>query len=111
MKLSDKKCSSCLGVVAALSENEVKFLLSQVENWRLSIDKKWLYKEYKFKDFSSALAFVNKVADISEQQNHHPNIEFTWGYCKILIQTHKINNLCEADFILAAKIDQIADFS
>ena len=52
-------------------------------------------------------AFINKVSEISENENHHPDILFGWGYAKISITTHAIEGLSENDFILASKIDQI----
>jgi len=106
MKLNEKKCEACSGKVQPLKPEQIKEFLTQIKEWQLSNDKKWIYREFKFKDFKQTLAFVDKVGEIAEEENHHPNIEFTWGYCKILIQTHKINNLAENDFILAAKIDQ-----
>jgi len=90
-----------------LDFKQMSEFLSELSNWKISDDKKWLSKEYKFKNFAKTLEFVNKVAKVAEEEGHHPNIEFTWGFCKISIQTHKVNALCEADFILAAKIDQM----
>lgn len=104
MKLNEKKCEACSGEIKQLSHKQIEEFLIEVQNWKLTEDKKWIYCEFKFKNFKEALDFVNKVADIAEVEGHHPNIEFTWGYCKIMIQTHKINALTENDFILAAKI-------
>ena len=66
-----------------------------------------LIKEFKFKNFEESQKFVNKVGDIAEIENHHPDILFGWGYCKVKIFTHAIKGLAESDFILAAKIDKI----
>ena len=66
----------------------------------------FLEKNFKFKDFMTSQIFVNKVGEISENENHHPDISFGWGYAKIQITTHAIEGLSENDFILAAKIDQ-----
>lgn len=107
-ELSQKKCIPCSGEILALDERAAKDLLSQLDNWSLVDYAKWLKKEFKFKDFAQALEFVNKVGEVAERENHHPNIDFTWGIVKISIQTHKINGLVESDFILAAKIDSIA---
>ena len=60
-----------------------------------------------FKNFEDSQKFINKVGEISEKENHHPDISFGWGYATILITTHAIEGLSENDFILAAKIDQI----
>jgi len=64
-----------------------------------------LYRAFKFEDFQAAMEFVQNVGEIAEQEDHHPDIEFGWGYANILIYTHKINGLHENDFILAAKIN------
>jgi 4a-hydroxytetrahydrobiopterin dehydratase len=105
--LSQKKCLIHSGNTRALDKNTLKEYFLELKNWQISSDARWIFKEFKFKNFVEALEFVKKVALISESEQHHPNINFTWGYCKISIQTHKINQLCENDFILAAKIDLI----
>ena len=72
-------------------------------------DKKnfFLEKNFKFKNFLESQNFVNEVGKISEQEGHHPDILFGWGYAKIAITTHAIGGLSENDFILAAKIDKL----
>jgi len=107
MNLAEKKCIACSGDAKAFDEATAKTFLKQLDNWTISHDAKWLSKEFKFKNFAEALKFVNKVGEVAEEENHHPNIDFTWGLAKISIQTHKINGLVESDFILAAKIDKI----
>ena len=67
----------------------------------------YLTKEFKFENFEESQNFVNKVGNIAETENHHPDISFGWGYCKVKIFTHAIKGLAESDFILAAKIDKI----
>ena len=67
----------------------------------------FLIKEFKFKNFIESQNFVNKVGNLAENESHHPDICFGWGYCKIKIFTHAIKGLAESDFILAAKIDKI----
>ena len=67
----------------------------------------YLTKSFKFKNFVESQNFINKVGEIAERENHHPDISFGWGYCSIKIFTHAIKGLAESDFILAAKIDQI----
>ena len=68
-----------------------------------------LEKSFKFKNFRDSQNFVNKVGEISEEEGHHPDIIFGWGYAKINITTHAIEGLSENDFILAAKIDNITN--
>ena len=64
-------------------------------------------KEFIFKNFLSSQSFINEVSRISEEEGHHPDITFGWGYAIIKITTHAIEGLSENDFILAAKIDQL----
>ena len=59
-------------------------------------------------NFLSSLNFVNKVSEIAEEENHHPDLKFGWGYAEITIFTHAIKGLAESDFVLAAKIDEIS---
>ena len=66
-----------------------------------------IFKKFKFKNFKNTIEFVNKVGTIAENEKHHPDISFGWGYCLIMIHTHAIKGLSLNDFILAAKIDQI----
>jgi 4a-hydroxytetrahydrobiopterin dehydratase len=65
-----------------------------------------LEKLYTFKDFAGALAFVNAVGRVAEEQNHHPDITLAWGKVRVTIWTHKIDGLTESDFVLAAKADR-----
>ena len=71
--------------------------------------KFYLYKKYEFKNFLESQSFINKVGVISENEGHHPDISFGWGYAEIKITTHAIEGLSENDFILAAKIDQLTN--
>jgi pterin-4a-carbinolamine dehydratase len=59
-----------------------------------------------FKDFAEALAFVNKVGAVAEEEGHHPDLLLAWGKCKVELWTHKINGLTESDFYMAAKADR-----
>ena len=81
-----------------------------VDGWNIIKDKKDIYfleKQFSFKNFLDSQKFVNTVGKISEEEGHHPEITFGWGYAKINITTHAIEGLSENDFILAAKIDKI----
>jgi 4a-hydroxytetrahydrobiopterin dehydratase len=103
--LHNKKCSACNGDILKFNRSQIAEYLTKISNWQYQND--FIFKEYKFKNFADTLDFVNQIGEISESENHHPNINFTWGYCKISIQTHKISGVCENDFILASKIDKI----
>lgn len=105
-KLADKQCVPCKGGVPPLDPKAVAALLAQLEGWAAERNHH-LTKTYKFPDFAQALAFVNRAGAVAEEQNHHPNISFTWGKVQIDIWTHKIDGLTESDFVLAAKFDAV----
>ena len=108
--LASKKCIPCEGNIPPFDKSEIHKYLKKVNGWEVKNNKDksfFLIKEFSFKNFSESQNFVNKVGNIAEQENHHPDISFGWGYCKIKIFTHAIKGLAESDFILAAKIDQI----
>ena len=108
--LINKKCVPCEGGVSALDLKEIHKYQKKVDGWDVKFNEKKIYfleKNFKFKNFLESQKFVNKVGEISEQEGHHPDILFGWGYAKISITTHAIEGLSENDFILAAKIDRI----
>ena len=108
--LADKKCIPCEGNIPPFDKSEIHKYLKKVDGWDVKNDKDenyYLIKEFSFKDFNESQKFVNKVGDVAEKENHHPDISFGWGYCRVKIFTHAIKGLAESDFILAAKIDKI----
>ena len=111
-ELTNKKCVPCEGGISPLVIKEIHKYQKKVDGWNVvKNDKKifFLEKEFKFKNFLDSQNFINKVGVISENENHHPDIQFGWGYAKISITTHAIEGLSENDFILTAKIDQISN--
>lgn len=105
--LAKKRWVPCEGGVPPLKGKALDQLLAAVNNdWKL-VKKHHLEKEYKFKDFREALVFTNRVGEMAELQNHHPDIFLAWGKVKVAIWTHKIDGLTESDFIFAAKTDQL----
>jgi len=106
MSLAQKTCIPCRGGVPPLPEAEARELLAQVSGWEL-IDNHHLRKTYRFPDFKQALAFVDRVGALAEEQKHHPDITLAWGKAVLEIWTHKINGLTESDFIFAAKCDEL----
>jgi 4a-hydroxytetrahydrobiopterin dehydratase len=108
--LLQKKCVPCEGGVATLNLKEIHKYQKKVDGWNVKKNKNEIYfleKSFKFKNFIDSQNFINKVGEVSENENHHPDISFGWGYAKIMITTHAIEGLSENDFILAAKINQI----
>jgi|TARA_B100001059_G_scaffold32690_1_gene26320 4a-hydroxytetrahydrobiopterin dehydratase len=108
--LSKKKCIACDGDTLPFDTSEIHKYLKKIDDWEVKSnnDKNfYLIKDFKFKNFEESQNFVNKVGNIAEEENHHPDITFGWGYCTIKIFTHAIKGLAESDFILAAKVDKI----
>jgi 4a-hydroxytetrahydrobiopterin dehydratase len=102
--LAGKHCVPCHGGVPRLTAEEIEPLLAQLGGWRV-VEEHHLSKEYGFRNFADALAFVNRVGRVAEAEGHHPDIEFGWGYARLKIYTHAIGGLSESDFVLAARID------
>jgi 4a-hydroxytetrahydrobiopterin dehydratase len=108
--LSKKKCVACEGNTLPFDTTEIHKYLKKVDGWEVKSDENknfYLIKNFEFKNFIKSQEFVTQVGNIAEIENHHPDIYFGWGYCKIKIFTHAIKGLAESDFILAAKIDKI----
>lgn len=106
--LAQMECVPCRGGVPPLEPDRIKELLGRVNGWTMIGDNR-IFKRYEFPDFAGAWALVSNVAELSEQQGHHPNITFGWGYAQFTIWTHAIDHLTESDFILAAKIDELTE--
>lgn len=107
MGLADNKCVPCRGGVPPLESAKIQELLGQLEKgWEVNKDGH-LERQYHFKNFSEALAYVNKVSTIAEDEGHHPDLYLAWGKCKVELWTHKINGLTESDFYMAAKADRV----
>ena len=108
--LANKKCIPCEGGIPAFDISEIHKYLKKINNWEVIQNKEknyYIEKQFKFRDYISSENFVLEVGKIAEQEGHHPDISFGWGYAKIKISTHAIKGLAESDFILAAKIDKI----
>ena len=110
--LLNKKCMPCEGGVVPCDVSEIHKYQKKVDGWDITKDKDeifFLSKKFKFENFLKSQDFVNEVGKISEQEGHHPDISFGWGYAEIKVTTHAIKGLSENDFILAAKIDKITN--
>jgi len=104
--LASRECIPCRGGVPPLKGEEISKLSSELPDWEV-VNEHHLKKHYEFEDFREALVFVDRVGELAEEQGHHPDICFGWGWAEITIWTHKIGGLSESDFIVAAKIDQL----
>ncbi|TAL66512.1 MAG: 4a-hydroxytetrahydrobiopterin dehydratase [Legionella sp.] len=108
--LSTKHCESCEGIGAALNAEQVKNLMPQLnKKWQVSEDQRMLKNAYSFKDFYETMAFVNAIAWIANMENHHPDLEVGYNYCRVTFMTHALNGLTHNDFICAAKIDALLE--
>ncbi len=105
-ELADRTCVPCRGGVPPLTADQIQPLKAQLKNWEV-IRNHHIEREFTFPDFKTALAFVDKVGAIAEEQGHHPDIYLAWGKARVSIWTHKIDGLTESDFVLAAKIDRV----
>ena len=107
MSLTQQTCVPCQGGIPPLTPKEASGFLDQVPRWELNDNSDRLNRKFTFDDFVTALAFVNKVGAVAEEEGHHQDISFGWGYADIVLFTHKIQGLHENDFIMAAKVNEL----
>lgn len=89
-----------------LTSEEIQDRMNQLDDWKLEADKR-ISKSFKFKNFKEALAFTNKVGELAEEANHHPDIQLSYGRVVVQLETHEGDGLTEKDFNLAKEIDKI----
>ncbi|GGG45967.1 4a-hydroxytetrahydrobiopterin dehydratase [Chelatococcus composti] len=106
--LAARTCTPCKGGIPPLSRDAIAPYAKQVPQWQVGEDATRITRTFRFRNYADAFAFVARVSEIAEQQGHHPDITFGWGYATVTLQTHKIKGLHENDFIMAARIDEIA---
>jgi 4a-hydroxytetrahydrobiopterin dehydratase len=107
MDLGKKKCKPCEGGIPPLNNKEIGEFMKQLQDgWSVTENQK-ISKEYSFVNFRHTMDFVNKVADLAEDEGHHPDMRVHYGRVVIELWTHAINGLSENDFILAWKIDKL----
>jgi 4a-hydroxytetrahydrobiopterin dehydratase len=105
--LASKQCVPCKGGVPPLRGPDLQALHGQLGAAWSVVGEHHLERDYRFPDFAQALAFVNRVGAMAEQQNHHPDLTLAWGHARVTIWTHKIDGLTESDFVFAAKCDRL----
>ena len=106
-ELAEKECVPCKGGTLPLKGSELSRLAGELGGGWQVIDEHQLEKEFTFKNFREALAFTNKVGELSESVQHHPDIYLAWGKVKLTLWTHKIDGLAEGDFVFAAKVNKL----
>ncbi|MDP8972420.1 MAG: 4a-hydroxytetrahydrobiopterin dehydratase [Actinomycetota bacterium] len=105
-ELASKTCVPCQGGTPPLKGEELEGLRRQIPGWEV-VEEHHLRRRFRFENFRESLTFVNRVGELAEEQGHHPDIAFGWGYAEISVWTHKIDGLTESDFIFAAKVDAL----
>ncbi len=107
--LANRKCVPCRGGVPTLTAAEAEKFRHETPGWSLEENAKRLTRRFEFADFRKAIEFVNRVADVAEEQGHHPDIAIHYNKVDLVLWTHKIGGLHENDFILAARIDRLLE--
>lgn len=105
--LASKACTPCSGGVPPLKGQALADLARRLGGGWTVADEHHLEKTFHFPDFRTALAFTQRVGDLAETVGHHPDIHLSWGKARVIVWTHKINGLSEADFVFAAKVDAL----
>jgi 4a-hydroxytetrahydrobiopterin dehydratase len=105
--LEQQHCVPCEGGVAPLTKADAEETMKHVPGWVLADEGKTISRDFEFKDFKAAMAFINKVADIAEGEGHHPDMHIWWNKIRLDLTTHAIKGLSTNDFILAAKINTL----
>ena len=109
MNLSEISCVPCRGGIDPLEAAPAQHLLASTPGWVLLDGATKLQRNFELANFAAALDLVNRIGELAESEGHHPDITFGWGYCNVLLYTHKIKGLHENDFIMAAKVDALLD--
>ena len=106
-ELAEKECVPCKGGTPPLKGADLKNFEQKLGGGWKVVNEHHLEKEYKFKNFREALDFTNKVGELAERIEHHPDIYLAWGQVKLTLWTHKIDGLTESDFVFAAKVNSL----
>ena len=109
--LVEKTCTPCRGGIPPLTQEAAETFLGQTSGWALLDEAHRIERTFRFKNFREALTFVQQVGELSEAEGHHPEISFGWGYAIVSLRTKKIKGLHENDFIMAAKINRLAQLA
>ncbi len=106
--LAARKCVPCEGGFPPLTRAEAHALRASLDpGWTVAEDGRSLLRSFKFKDFYRTMSFVNAVAHIANAEDHHPDLEVGYGFCRMTFTTHSIGGLSQNDFICAAKVDRL----
>ena len=106
-KVIGKQCRIYSSKEPALDESAIKRLIKQTPAWRFAINENLLLRTFHFQNYYQTIDFVNHLADICHEQDHHPELTVSYQRCDVAFNTHTVNGVTENDFICAAKIDTI----
>ena len=109
LELKNAKCLPGEGYGKPLSNQDIENYFTNLPGWQLSEDKKVISRKFEFKGFYKTIGFVNAVAWIANQENHHPTMEISYNYCLVKLTTHALKGLTPNDFICAAKINSLLE--
>ena len=107
--LAEKSCTPCRGGIPPLTREQAETYRAQAPDWTLAEDAARIERTYRFRNFREATDFVARAAELAEAEAHHPEISFGWGFATVSLRTKKIKGLHENDFIMATKLDRIAN--
>lgn len=105
--LTKKRCKPCEGGVNPMDNERAARLIEQLPGWVVSDDGDAICRQFKFGNFHQTMAFINAMAWIANQENHHPDFAAGYNYCEVTYTTHAVGGLSENDFICAAKINAL----
>ena len=104
MSLIDKRS---VHKASKLEAGQVEALLAEVPGYKVDGARAAISKQYEFPDFYETIAFVNALAYIANQEDHHPDLEVSYGKCRVSFSTHDAGGLTENDFICAARVNAL----
>ena len=106
--LAERRCKPCEGGIPPLTAAEAQQFLSQISgSWAVTENARAIRREFRFRDFYRTMSFVNALAHLANIEDHHPDLEVGYNYCRVTYTTHAIHGLSENDFVCAAKADLI----
>ena len=107
--LTDKHCAPCEGGVEALDRKTAENMLVDLPGWELSDDGKLISRRFEFPGFFRTMAFINAMAWVVNNENHHPDFSAGYNYCQMGFTTHAIDGLSENDYICAARVSALIE--
>lgn len=109
-EFAKKSCNVCVGGIPAFDMDQIRQHLSKLPDWKLLNGlSQYLERKFLFKTYNGAFFFIKEVSKLAENQGHHPDVVFGWGYATILFTTHASHGLTENDFIMAAKVSALVE--